>query len=263
MSKRLRHHLDRHELDSRLLLADVAPDVPRTRLARSDRHAASARVWASEGDSATSRCSARSTRSRQFQREVTAGTTFGFLPLRPARCGARRTARSSRSASQDLSALPLRMLSGEEEAAASYRGAITGLRRAARRTRRRARYRRRQHRIRCRHWAGAGATRLVRNRRRAFDRSRAGAGRPRRRRRASRGRARARVARKALAPSGECAAVERLAFVGGTATTTAGDRARPPNADRFLRFRRARICNARSTRLLRDDDRGTQERSPA
>ena len=88
---------------TRLLLADVAPAIPRTQTARSvgTRLGEGLGEQGRLGDEPMQRTLEA---IGQFQREVK-GHYIGFLRWRPARCGERRTVRSSRSESKPCSAL--------------------------------------------------------------------------------------------------------------------------------------------------------------
>jgi exopolyphosphatase/guanosine-5'-triphosphate,3'-diphosphate pyrophosphatase len=214
---------------TRLLLADVAPPTARVETARSvgTRIGEGLGEQGRLGDEPMQRTLEA---IGQFQREVKGH----YIRLFAVATSALRRAENAEDFSQRIEALlgtPLRILTGEEEATASYRGALTALGEL------------RGERVGVLDVGGGsteyaagtttepekviscetGAVRLTE----AVPEL---AGRDGAVKEDSVERARA-IARKALEPLAECAAVERLALVGGSATTVAG----------MLRGRRAPI----------------------
>ena len=230
---------------TRLLLADVAPAIPRTQTARSvgTRLGEGLGEQGRLGDEPMQRTLEA---IGQFQREVKGH----YIRLFAVATSALRRAENGDEFSQKVQALlgtPLRILSGEEEAEASYRGALTVLGEL------------RGERVGVLD-AGGGSTeyatgistepeKLITCEIGAVRVTEAVpelAGRGGAVEEAAVERARA-MARKALEPLTECAAVERLALVGGTATTIAG----------IVRGRRTPI---HSCDLTREDLQRTLER---
>jgi exopolyphosphatase / guanosine-5'-triphosphate,3'-diphosphate pyrophosphatase len=205
---------------TRLLLADVAPAIARVETARSvgTRIGEGLGEQGRLGDEPIQRTLEA---IGQFQRAVKGH----YIRLFAVATSALRRAENAEDFSQRIEALlgtPLRILSGEEEATASYRGALTAFGEL------------RGERVGVLDVGGGsteyaigtstepekviscetGAVRLTE----AVPEL---AGRDGAVKEESVERARA-IARKALEPLAECAAVERLALVGGSATTTAG-----------------------------------------
>ena len=192
----LRPHLDRHEFDCVCRWPTSGRSVPRTELARSTGTRLGEGLGEPEGDSATSRCSARSTRSLNT-RGPSADTTCAFLPWPRARFGARRTAEAFAQRVSDLLTFhcacsrakrrrrrPIAARSRPSKGSAA--SASASWIQAA------------EHRVRSRRGLGARARRLMRNRRGAFDGSGAGVERSRRGGRGERGRGRHAVLPKRL-----------------------------------------------------------------
>ncbi|MGC9993311.1 MAG: hypothetical protein ABSD52_13080 [Candidatus Cybelea sp.] len=205
---------------TRLLLADIAPAVPRIETARSvgTRIGEGLGEQGRLGDEAMQRTLEA---IAQFHRAAKGH----YVRLFAVSTSALRRAENADDFSQRVEALlgtPLRILSGEEEAVASYRGALTALGEL------------RGERVGVLD-VGGGSTEYAAGTStepekvisceigavRVTEAVPELAGRDGAVKEDSVERARA-IARKALEPLAECAAVERLALVGGSATTVAG-----------------------------------------
>lgn len=221
---------------TRLLLADVAPDTPRVELARST----GTRIGEGLGEQGR-------LADEPMQRTLDAIAQYmrairgHYVRLFAVATSALRRAENGEEFAQrvaELLGVPLRVLSGEEEAAASYRGALTAF--DSRRTERAGVVD-----------VGGGSTEYATGDSLQPDKlvsCEIGAVRLTEAVPALAGRdgavddeavSQAReLAREALKPIAEVAAVEQVAFVGGSATTTAAivrGRATPPSTYRLTR----------------------------